>query len=148
MWPDICGKHIQSNSRCCYLFGFYFAQDGLADIVNDLDDIKEENREELIDILDRYFDPEKQQIVPVAKKTAYQSRRRRSYRRDRKNKGDRDGDMPSTPDSTTRSPRKRRNRRQRDGQRRNSNKTSNSAADNDHKSDTQSQTTDIDVGGK
>lgn len=43
-----------------------------------MDEIKEEGRDELVDILDNYFDPEKEQIVPVSKK---QNRRHRSSKR-------------------------------------------------------------------
>lgn len=122
-------------------------QDGLTEIINGLEDIKEENREELINILDSFFDPEKEQIVPVAKKSSFDSQRRRSFRKDKSHRGgdngERDGDQRndglSTPDSTVRSPRKRRPRR-RDGNRRHSNK--------DGKSNTHSQSTNIPVGTK
>lgn len=99
------------------------------EIVSQLDEIKEANRTELIDILDSYFDPEKETIAPVVKKT--QRRRRTSYhKRDSKeNRRPRNGNKngansgesdtksdpgPQSPDSqkSARSPRRqRRNRR-------------------------------------
>lgn len=97
-----------------------------------MDEIKEENRSELVDILDSYFDPEKEHIVPVPKK---QNRRHRSFKRGgngngsnkenrRSRNNDKHGSMgkrsletnnndelePQTPDSTTTSPQRRQRR--------------------------------------
>lgn len=72
-----------------------------------------------MDILDSYFDPEKEAIVPVVKKT-FRSRRR-SFKKDKSHRGSHDepnGDqLPSSPDSTVRSPRKRRPRRRQNNRR-------------------------------
>lgn len=89
-----------------------------------MEEIKEENRGELIDILDSYFDPEKEAIVPPAKP----STRRRSFkkgspkgnRRSRNGNGKSDkkhhsennnNELPATPDTPTHSPRRRRYRK-------------------------------------
>lgn len=96
-----------------------------------MDEIKEENRAELVDILDSYFDPEKEPIVPVTKK----STRRRSFRKGSNkenrrsrngiadkngnvkprsnNKMDREELQVQTPDSTAHSPRRQRRFRKR-----------------------------------
>lgn len=93
-----------------------------------MEEIKEENRSELVDILDSYFDPDKEAIVPPSKSN---QNRRRSYRkagspRDRRSrKGENNNDkkhvgennnnneIQTTPESSTRSPRRnRRSRRQ------------------------------------
>lgn len=92
-----------------------------------MDDIKEENRGELVDILDSYFDPEKEAIVPPSKPNT----RRRSFKKGspRENRRPRNGDkldkkhpvennnneVLATPDSTTRSPRRQRRSRRRFG---------------------------------
>lgn len=105
----------------------------MTEIVSKLDEIKEENRGELIDILDSFFDPEKEAIVPASKSNT----RHRSYRKDRsprENRRSRNGnhdksdkkhqaemnnnnnnnnDVLSTPDSATRSPRRHRRSRRR-----------------------------------
>lgn len=100
----------------------------MADIISNLEGIKEENRGELVDILDSYFDPEKEAIVPPSKPT---SRRRsfkkgspKSHRRSRNgDKSDKkhssseanNNDVASTPDSGNRSPRRRRYRKRLSG---------------------------------
>lgn len=101
----------------------------MTEIVSKLDDIKEENRQELIDILDSYFDPEKETIVPAVKKTP-PTHNRRGYRRGgnkenhrrrgrtngnkTKQNGDLDeNDEPQSSDSTRSSPRKNRRSRRR-----------------------------------
>lgn len=97
----------------------------MTEIISKLDDIKEENRSELVDILDSYFDPEKEAIVPPSKPTA----RRRSFKKGspRKNRRNGNGDkldkkhstetnnnnVGSPPDSTLRSPRRNRRFRKR-----------------------------------
>lgn len=119
----------------CFLFfpNFAHTQDGLTEIISKLDEIKEENRSELVDILDSYFDPEKEQIVPVSKK---QNRRQRSFKRgtnghgsNKENRRSLNGAKnasiakrtmernnnndeldPHTPDSTTASPQRRHRR--------------------------------------
>lgn len=92
----------------------FVSQEGLLEIISKLDDIKEEEREELADILDRYFDPEKEIVMPVSKKPSRQ--RRRSYRGGRKSgdkrsgtDGEHSGDRPSS--SPENRQRKRRSRR-------------------------------------
>lgn len=92
-----------------------------------MDEIKEENRSELVDILDSYFDPEKEPIVPVTKKAP----RRRSFKRStgkenrrtrttdknltkhRESNNNNDEMAPQTPDSTAPSPRRQRRFRKR-----------------------------------
>lgn len=79
-----------------------------------MEEIKEENRDELVDILDSFFDPEKDAITPAVKKSLRV--RRRSYKGGKENRGDGDKNnerQSSTPDSTTRSPRKARRTRRR-----------------------------------
>lgn len=63
------------------LIFFLIFQDGLMELVSKLEDIKEENRAELVDLLDSYFDPEKELIVPIVKKPENQNDRRRPQRR-------------------------------------------------------------------
>lgn len=100
-------------------------KDGLTEVIWKLDELKDEEKTELVDILDSYFDPEKQALVPPVKKTTRQ--RRRSYRSNRghrnrrsknrsMNKGDsNEGDQSDDRTSSTeqRSPRKGRSRRKR-----------------------------------
>lgn len=100
----------------------------MADIISNLEGIKEENRAELVDILDSYFDPEKEAIVPPSKPTS----RRRSFKKGspkpnrRSHNGDKsdkkhsssetnNNDLASTPDSANRSPRRRRYRKRLSG---------------------------------
>lgn len=100
-------------------------KDGLTEIVSKLDDIKEENRAELVDILDSYFDPEKEPIVPAVKKS--NRIRRRSYKKgsdkeNRKHNSHTDGEhQGSSPES--RSPRKNRRPRRRYNTKRDLSKT-------------------------
>lgn len=89
-----------------------------------MDEIKEENREELVNILDSYFDPEKELIMPAVKKPI---RNRRQYKKDNKengNAGTESDQAPLSPDSGTRSPRKHRRSRRRFNNRRSLNKGS------------------------
>ena len=51
-------------------------KDGIKDAIDKIVELKEEERQELIDLLDCHFDPEKQPVKPVVKK-----QRRRSTRR-------------------------------------------------------------------
>lgn len=44
------------------------AQDGLAEVIATIDDLKDDDKTELIDLLDCHFDPEKQAILPIVKK--------------------------------------------------------------------------------
>lgn len=97
-----------------------------------MDEIKEENRVELVNILDSYFDPEKEAIVPPTKPNP----RRRSFKKGspRENRRSRSGtidkvdkkhssenninnnnnnDILATPDLATRSPRRQRRSRRR-----------------------------------
>lgn len=98
-----------------------------------MDEIKEEDREELVDILDKYFDPEKEAAAPAVSKQKSRVRRR-SYRKgsDKENRkprnpnnnnndGESNGEHTS---SETRSPRKnRRSRRRISSGKRDSSKT-------------------------
>lgn len=99
-----------------------------------MDEIKEEDRDELVDILDKYFDPEKEAAAPAV--TKQKSRlRRRSYRkgsekenrkqRNPNNNNNNDGESNGEHTSSeTRSPRKnRRSRRRTSGGKRDSSKT-------------------------
>lgn len=94
----------------------------MTEIISKLEGIKEENRDELVDILDSYFDPEKEAIVPPSKPNS----RRRSFkkgspkgnRRSRNKSSDKkyasetnNNDVSGTPESATRSPRRRRYRK-------------------------------------
>lgn len=96
----------------------------MTEIISELEGIKEENRDELVDILDSYFDPEKEAIVPPSKPNS----RRRSFKkgspkggRRSRNGGDKsdkkhptetnNNDVSGTPDSANRSPRRRRFRK-------------------------------------
>lgn len=131
------------------IIDFSSLQEGLTEIVSQLEDIKEENREELVDILDSYFDPEKEAIVPVVKKS-FRSRRR-SFKKDKSGRGSRDeqnGDQQpsSSPDSTTRSPRKRRPRR-RQNNRRSFNKDGGDHKKNIEQSEGKVHLTEVTVGG-
>lgn len=98
-------------------------QDGLIEIISKLEDIKEENRDELIDILDSYFDPEKEAIVPASRPNM----RRRAYKKgsprrsrhsgdklDKKHSQEANNNEIASPDSTTaRLPRRQRRSRRR-----------------------------------
>lgn len=104
------------------IFCLFLSQDGLTEVISKLEEIKEENRSELVDILDSYFDPEKEAIVPPAKA----SPRRRSFKkgspRDRRSHNGankkhptetNNNDVLATPDSSVRSPRRQRRSRRR-----------------------------------
>lgn len=100
-----------------------------------MDEIKEENRSELVDILDSYFDPEKEPITPAKTNTRRRSFKgskgspRENRRRSRNGNNDKtdkkhsaennnNNESVSSPESSTRSP-----RRQRRSRRRNSTKS-------------------------
>lgn len=78
-----------------------------------MDEVKEEYRSELVDILDSYFDPSKEQVVPVARNG---NNNRRRYKRgpnkeNRKHKNaaeKNNNDVVATPDSTKNRRRSRR----------------------------------------
>lgn len=91
-----------------------------------MDELKDENRAELVNILDSYFDPEKEAIVPPTKPNP----RRRSFKKgsprehrltrnpttdklDKKHMENNNNDVLTTPDSSTRSPRRQRRSRRR-----------------------------------
>lgn len=89
-----------------------------------MDEIKEEYRSELVDILDSYFDPEKEQIVPVARnpprrRASFKKRSNKENHRTRKDhkleaiEANNNNDELATPDSTTTSPTKGRRRSRR-----------------------------------
>lgn len=96
----------------------------MTEIISNLIDIKEENRGELVDILDSYFDPEKEAIVPPTKPNS----RRRSFKGskgsprsrngnhdkgDKKRSSETNNNEVASPDSNTRSPRRHRRSRRR-----------------------------------
>lgn len=91
-----------------------------------MEEIKEENRSELIDILDSYFDPSKEPIQPPSKPSRRRSfkkgspksnrRSRNSDKEDKKNPCEtNNNDVLNTPESNSHSPRRRRYRKRMSG---------------------------------
>lgn len=80
-----------------------------------MDEIKEEYRGELVDILDSYFDPSKEQIIPVIRSGNNRRFKKGPNKENRKHKnvGEKNNnDVVATPDSTH-SPKSRRRPRRR-----------------------------------
>lgn len=54
-------------------------REGLEAVVSKISELKEEERTELVELLDCHFDPEKQQLKPVVKRTRGRSTRGESF---------------------------------------------------------------------
>lgn len=58
-------------------FRLFDLQEGLVELVSTINELKEEDQKELIDILDCHFDPEKKPILPNIKRSNNRSKRRK-----------------------------------------------------------------------
>lgn len=82
-------------------------KEGLAEVIQAIDELKSDEKDELIELLDCHFDPVKQPVKPVVKRSKRRVRRTKNKEniKPRDNQGS--GDKSSTPDSTVKTPMKK-----------------------------------------
>lgn len=98
--------------------------DGLHEAIAPMEEMKEEDRKELVDLLDHYFDPEKQAVLPLVKKhkskrggggnnssNANHSHSGNAKENVKPNGGFTNRGEPTSPDSLSKTPQKRSRRR-------------------------------------
>ncbi|KAM7342052.1 maternal protein exuperantia isoform 2-T4 [Cochliomyia hominivorax] len=84
-------------------------RDGLLEILETIESLKPEDKTELADLFDSYFDPAKTTIKPIVKANTNRRRNRRGAGGDKQGSGN---NAVSIPDSTTKSPKNQRGKRQ------------------------------------
>lgn len=64
------GQSSSNRYDLCLIINFSFVklQEGLAEVIASMEELKDEDKKELVELLDCHFDPEKQAVLPAVKK--------------------------------------------------------------------------------